>query len=563
MKKFIYLILIFFVNFEASAKTTYESQKILINNGVIKENIQCNKLVDLLGGLNRIELLWLGNNKQEKFYYALINSSGRDKDKIFYLCQNSNNRKITSDNTMDVLSDRKLLDIFYNSSDLFTYIFSVTSKESRKYIMSTLNLRSFNISKNEINQAYIAGLMKINENKNNKKIVKKSTDIASAEQKTKPKKKEIKVVEKTQEEFVPKKSSDKTPPKIVIAQNLTTNSYNYNLTGVVKDEGSKNLYVEIDGVIQKAKNGRFSFERFSVVDEKVAIVAIDQWGNRSKEKIINVKVEIKDTETVKKLEKLDPFKIQSNILSKNKVALIFGIENYATNPKATFANYDAQYFSQYAKNIFGVKKENIKMLIDEEANLVSSLGALNKWLPGKIKKNHTELIIFFAGHGLASTDGEQLYLLPQDGDSDLLARTAISREEIFQLVSKLKPKNVTVFFDACYSGVSRDEETLLASARPLMIVADDQDTPENFTIFSASQLDQISSGLKEAKHGIFSYYLMKGLEGNADSNNDKKITNGELIAYLDENVSQKASELGRQQNPSLAGDPDKVLMSYR
>jgi len=56
---------------------------------------------------------------------------------------------------------------------------------------------------------------------------------------------------------------------------------------------------------------------------------------------------------------------------------------------------------------------------------------------------------------------------------------------------------------------------------------------------------------------------MKGLEGNADSNNDKKITNGELIAYLDENVSQKASELGRKQNPSLAGDPNKVLMSYR
>jgi uncharacterized caspase-like protein len=246
------------------------------------------------------------------------------------------------------------------------------------------------------------------------------------------------------------------------------------------------------------------------------------------------------------------------------VALIFGIENYATNPKATFANYDAKYFYQYAKSIFGVKNENIKLLVDEEANLVSSLGALNKWLPSKIKKNRTELIIYFAGHGLASSDGKELYLLPQDGDSDLLARTAISREEIFQIVSKLKPKSVTIFFDTCYSGVSRDEETLLASARPVRIVADEQeDIPDNFTIFSASQLDQISSGLKEAKHGIFSYYLMKGLEGNADINKDKKITNGELLAYMDENVSQKASALGRQQNPSLAGDPNKVLMSYR
>ena len=105
---------------------------------------------------------------------------------------------------------------------------------------------------------------------------------------------------------------------------------------------------------------------------------------------------------------------------------------------------------------------------------------------------------------------------------------------------------------------------LLASARPIRIEAlEDESIPRNFTIFTATKLKQISSGLDEAKHGIFSYYLMKGLEGNADSNNDKKITNGELLAYLDENVSIKASELGRQQNPSLLGLPNKVLISYR
>jgi len=34
---------------------------------------------------------------------------------------------------------------------------------------------------------------------------------------------------------------------------------------------------------------------------------------------------------------------------------------------------------------------------------------------------------------------------------------------------------------------------------------------DNFTIFSALELDKISSGFKETKHGLFSYYLMKGL----------------------------------------------------
>jgi hypothetical protein len=55
---------------------------------------------------------------------------------------------------------------------------------------------------------------------------------------------------------------------------------------------------------------------------------------------------------------------------------------------------------------------------------------------------------------------------------------------------------------------------------------------------------------------------MKGLEGDADLNKDRKITNGELLAYMDDNVSQKASELGRQQNPSLVGNPEQILARY-
>ena len=249
--------------------------------------------------------------------------------------------------------------------------------------------------------------------------------------------------------------------------------------------------------------------------------------------------------------------------NKNRVALIIGIEKYKQAPAASFANLDATYFYEYARKGFGVSKSNMKLLVDEDANLIKSLGIISKWLPGKIKKNETELIIFFAGHGLASNDGKELYILMQDSDPDLLSRTALSRTELFKEIISLEPKSVTMFMDTCYSGISRDEEILLASARPIRIVADDQDgVPDNFTIFTASQLDQISSGLKEANHGIFSYYLMKGLEGKADANKDKQITNGELLAYMDQNVSQKASELGRQQNPSLAGDRDQVLLRY-
>ena len=255
--------------------------------------------------------------------------------------------------------------------------------------------------------------------------------------------------------------------------------------------------------------------------------------------------------------------LKNQNFGKKKIAIIIGIEKYEQAPDANFANLDAQYFYEYARRGFGISTSNIKLLVDEDASLIKSLGIISKWLPGKIKKNETELIIFFAGHGLASNDGKELYILMQDSDPDLLSRTALSRTELFKEIISFNPKSVTMFMDTCYSGVSRNEEILLASARPIRIVADEQKgVPDNFTIFAASQLDQISSGLKEANHGIFSYYLMKGLEGKADTDKDKQITNGELLAYMDQNVSQKASELGRQQNPSLAGDPDQVLMKY-
>ena len=368
------------------------------------------------------------------------------------------------------------------------------------------------------------------------------------------------IAKETQEEFKPDGLDDKDPPIIKVANTFTFENSSYSIKGEVKDNKSDLIYIEVDGILSEAINGTFEIDRFSPVDEVIKIVAIDKWGNRSKPTIINVKIKKKKI-LVKKLDKLNPLVNKINEIE-DRVALIIGIENYQKNPKASFANLDAEFFYEYSKNVFGVKDENIKLLVNDQASLIDTLGALNKWLPGKIKKNKTELIVYFAGHGLASSDGEELYILPQDGDSDLLARTGISRTELHDTILKYSPKNVTIFLDTCYSGVSRDEQTLLASARPVRIIANNKSTPKNFTIFSASQLDQISSGLKEVKHGIFSYFLMKGLEGKADLNDDNKITNGELLAYMDENVSQKAAELGRQQNPSLAGDPDKVLVSY-
>jgi hypothetical protein len=460
---------------------------------------------------------------------------------------------------MTVLSERNLQLVSNNSVDIFTEIFSVTSQESRKYIMQRINLDDFDISRNELNQAYTFGLLKLAEKLNPLEEKKEEKIVKEPEEKIEDPEQD------KQEEIKIKTSKDKTPPKIIIAKNLSFDQSSYKLEGKVEDDGSKRIFVEIDGQIQEAINGNFLFERFSPVDETVKIVATDQWGNRSKEKIVKIKIENSNKSIVKKLEKLDPNRINYNQLSSDKVAIIIGIEKYDKAPQATYAADDAKFFHEYVRLAFGVPKENIKLLTDEKATRIDTLALLKKWLPAKINKKRTELIIFFAGHGLANAESEnnELYILPQNSDPDMLEESAIPRSKFFKSILDLEPKKVTMFIDACYSGVSRDEKTLLASARPLKLVTEDSEIPDMFTIFSASGLNEISSGLKEAKHGIFSYYLMKGLEGRADKNNDKKITNGELLAFMKQNVSIKAAELGRKQNPSLSGDPDEILVSFK
>ena len=151
-----------------------------------------------------------------------------------------------------------------------------------------------------------------------------------------------------------------------------------------------------------------------------------------------------------------------------------------------------------------------------------------------------------------------MFLLPYDGLPRLLQDSAIKRDQLFADIQKANPKSVTVFLDTCYSGTTRGTDMLIAS-RPIAIRALEQSIPNNFTVFSAAAGDQTSKPLEEAKHGMFSYFLMKGMEGDADTNSDNKITARELHAYVKENVTQQSSG---SQTPELQGNKDRVLVQF-
>ena len=101
---------------------------------------------------------------------------------------------------------------------------------------------------------------------------------------------------------------------------------------------------------------------------------------------------------------------------------------------------------------------------------------------------------------------------------------------------------------------------MLIASRPIAIRAIQQSIPDNFTVMTAAAGDQTAKPLEEAKHGMFSYFLMKGMEGDADSNSDNQITATELHQYVEQNVVRQS---GGSQGPELQGDAGRVLVRFQ
>ena len=73
-----------------------------------------------------------------------------------------------------------------------------------------------------------------------------------------------------------------------------------------------------------------------------------------------------------------------------------------------------------------------------------------------------------------------------------------------------------------------------------------------------SDTDQFSQEDKKwgGGHGVFTYFLVKGLGGEADYNSDGRVTLGEIIPYLSESVRR---ETHSAQSPTVAGRFDPAM----
>jgi len=239
------------------------------------------------------------------------------------------------------------------------------------------------------------------------------------------------------------------------------------------------------------------------------------------------------------------------------IAVVIGIERYVGKgiPPVPYAQRDAAQMREHLEKLLGVPQDNIIYVENEGATQGAIKTALEGDLPSRVKAGVSDVYVYFAGHGAPDPASKTPYLVPTDGNPNFARQSCYSMASFYESLGNLGARSVTVMLDACFSGVAGragKAEGLLASARPLMIQLKDSPLPAGVTVLAAGTGEQVSLGLPKMKHGLFTYYLLKGLRGAGSR--DGHLTPGTLASYLERMVTPEARRQGLVQTPVVIGD---------
>lgn len=237
---------------------------------------------------------------------------------------------------------------------------------------------------------------------------------------------------------------------------------------------------------------------------------------------------------------------------KNSFAIIIGISQYREKgiTKIKYASHDAEIMSMYLKKARGVPPENIKMLLDENATKSDLEAYIEDWLPKRAKKDST-IFVYYAGHGTPNLKTQEAFLVPYDGHPDFTSKL-FPLKRLYAGLNTLEAKEVVVMLDSCFSGAG-GRSVIQEGARPMVIV--NENPCVKCMVLAAATGSQISSDYDKVQHGLFTYFLLKGMRGEADltdTDQNGEVSLGELSRYVAQQVSEVAArDLNREQTPVL------------
>jgi hypothetical protein len=251
---------------------------------------------------------------------------------------------------------------------------------------------------------------------------------------------------------------------------------------------------------------------------------------------------------------VQPVELQAGSFYHKSWAIVIGINKYDVCPPLEYAVSDAQ---AVAKTLRAIGFDEVIEILDKEATRERILTVLGFDLPKNVGPED-RVLIFFAGHGQTESlpDGkEQGYIIPVDGDISNYFTTAISMQQVREISERIPAKHILYVMDACYSGQGFTRAFGVEPAINGYIQK----------ITSMRSVQMITAGGKKEQvvelegHGLFTQYFLRGLEGEADRDNDKVVTASELGAYLMPQVSRASGNLQTPQYGRLDGEGEVVF----
>ncbi|MCM0083736.1 caspase family protein [Geomonas sp. Red32] len=231
-------------------------------------------------------------------------------------------------------------------------------------------------------------------------------------------------------------------------------------------------------------------------------------------------------------------------------AVVIGIETYRDIKGVDFAVHDAKTVQLYLTKLMGYPEENVVFLPNERATKSDLEKYLGAWLKNRVNPQST-VFVYYAGHGAPNPASGEPYLVPYDGDPNYLETTAYPLKRLYAGLAQLPAKQVVVVLDSCFSG-SGGRSVLAKGARPLvMSVEAPPPLKENMVVLAAAGASQISTSYDKRGHGLFTYYLLKGLKGAAAAGREGSITVEGLYRYLLPEVEKNARLQNVEQTPVI------------
>lgn len=240
-------------------------------------------------------------------------------------------------------------------------------------------------------------------------------------------------------------------------------------------------------------------------------------------------------------------------------ALIIGVAKYESPAVSAlqFSETDAEAVYRVLISSEGgaFPAENVHRLIGKDATLARIRHELEVWLPA-VSQADDRVVVYFAGHGLVHNG--RGYLAPWDVNPQRIDTTGYPMQELGNvLANRVKARWKSLFTDACHSG-KINAETVNEVVLEQINSASSQFLSFAATIGKEKSFEDasLSTGF-----GLFSYFLVQGLKGNADNDPcDGVITADELIEYVRTEVRQHARTRGAQQTPHAASDYDPEMV---